>query len=327
MRGMMTQEGPAPALSRVRSRLQWVRGESPQRLGASALRHTTKNYVICRRAYGVKSMRPNIVFIMSDDHAAHAISAYESTVNRTPHLDRLADQGVRMDATYCTNSICSPSRASILTGTYSHVNGVASIFTQIDYRVPTFAEVLRDAGYQTALFGKWHLGERAESAPRHFDAWKVFPGHYTRTGDVRELLAAGVNCFLGTDGFMTVYSRCGTTDMLLAMWLLALITRLTGDADYEEIFAKGGGILSSVRQTRQVSEDELHAQSLARLRRMRAAGTTTLEIKSGYGLTPEHEAKMLRAARAAARRSGRGGVCLDLNQCSAAGRQSTGDRD
>ncbi|GAA3100592.1 arylsulfatase A-like enzyme [Kribbella aluminosa] len=124
--------------------------------------------------------RPNIVFVMSDDHAAHAISAYgngtRSTVNNTPHLDRLAQEGVRMDATYCTNSICSPSRASILTGTYSHVNGVASIWTEIDYRVPTIAEVLQDAGYQTALFGKWHLGEQPESAPRNFDAWRVFPG-------------------------------------------------------------------------------------------------------------------------------------------------------
>ncbi|HZX03536.1 sulfatase-like hydrolase/transferase, partial [Kribbella sp.] len=87
---------------------------------------------------------PNIVFVMSDDHAAHAISAYGSKVNSTPHLDRIARDGVRMDATYCTNSICSPSRASILTGTYSHVNGVASIYTQTDYRVPTIAEVLQD---------------------------------------------------------------------------------------------------------------------------------------------------------------------------------------
>jgi arylsulfatase A-like enzyme len=137
---------------------------------------------------------PNIVFIMSDDHAAHAISAYGSKVNRTPQLDRLAAQGVRMDATYCTNSICSPSRASILTGTYSHINGVASIFTEIDYRIPTFAEVLHDAGYQTALFGKWHLGERPESAPRHFDAWKVFPGQ----GDYVDPL------MIGPDGAGTV---------------------------------------------------------------------------------------------------------------------------
>src|SRR5690625_5509745 len=65
--------------------------------------------------------RPNIVFVMSDDHAAHSISAYGSRVNTTPHLDRLADEGSRLDAVYCTNSICTPSRASILTGTYSHI--------------------------------------------------------------------------------------------------------------------------------------------------------------------------------------------------------------
>lgn len=120
--------------------------------------------------------RPNIIFIMSDDHAAHAISAYGSRVNRTPHLDRIADEGVRLDAVYCTNSICSPSRASILTGTYSHINGVSSIWTEMDYRVPTFVEVLQQRGYRTGMFGKWHLGEHGVSLPRGFDAWKVFPG-------------------------------------------------------------------------------------------------------------------------------------------------------
>ena len=73
--------------------------------------------------------KTNIIFIMSDDHAAHAISAYGSRVNSTPHLDRIAEGGMRLDAVYCTNSICSPSRASILTGTYSHINGVSSIWT------------------------------------------------------------------------------------------------------------------------------------------------------------------------------------------------------
>lgn len=120
--------------------------------------------------------RPNIIFIMSDDHAAHAISAYGSKVNSTPHLDRIAQDGVRMDAVYCTNSICSPSRASIMTGTYSHVNGVSSIWTEMDYRVPTFVDVLHDKGYRTAMFGKWHLGEHGVSLPRNFDAWKIFPG-------------------------------------------------------------------------------------------------------------------------------------------------------
>lgn len=118
----------------------------------------------------------NVIFIMSDDHAAHAISAYGSRVNSTPNLDRIAEGGMRMDAVFCTNSICSPSRASILTGTYSHVNGVASIWTEMDYRVPTFVDVLQQEGYRTSMFGKWHLGEHGNSLPRGFDTWKIFPG-------------------------------------------------------------------------------------------------------------------------------------------------------
>lgn len=120
--------------------------------------------------------RPNVVFIMADDHAAHAISAYGSVVNRTPHIDRLADEGARLDAVYCTNSICTPSRATILTGAYSHVNGACSIYSEFDYRVPTFAQVLQDGGYQTALFGKWHLGATEKANPRGFDEWLIFPG-------------------------------------------------------------------------------------------------------------------------------------------------------
>jgi hypothetical protein len=73
--------------------------------------------------------RPNIVFIMSDDHAAHAIGAYGSRVNTTPHLDRLAREGMRMDRVFATNAICTPSRATILTGQYSHVNGCSTAST------------------------------------------------------------------------------------------------------------------------------------------------------------------------------------------------------
>ena len=119
----------------------------------------------------------NIVFILTDDHAAHAISAYGSRVNSTPHLDRIAREGMRLDSVFCTNSVCSPSRATILTGTYSHINGVSSIWTEIDYRVPTFIDALKEkSSYQTAIFGKWHLGETPESLPRNFDAWTIFPG-------------------------------------------------------------------------------------------------------------------------------------------------------
>lgn len=124
------------------------------------------------------SSRPNIVFILTDDHAAHSIGAYGSRVNQTPQLDRIAADGARLGSCFCTNSICSPSRATILSGTYSHVNGVTSIYSKIDYRVPNFTQCLRDAGYRTALFGKWHLGSEQPHLPRSddFDAWQIFPG-------------------------------------------------------------------------------------------------------------------------------------------------------
>ena len=138
--------------------------------------------------------RPNLVFIMSDDHAAHAISAYGSKVNRTPHMDRIASEGARLDAVYCTNSICTPSRATILTGTYSHVNGCATIFTEMDHRVPSYSEVLQDHGYRTAIFGKWHLGESEKAQPRGFHDWLVFPGQ----GVYHDPL------FIGPDGERTI---------------------------------------------------------------------------------------------------------------------------
>jgi arylsulfatase A-like enzyme len=121
-------------------------------------------------------MPPNIVFVMSDDHAAHAISAYGSAINATPNIDRIAQAGMRLDACFCTNSICAPSRASILTGTHTHVNGVRTLGEKIDASQPTFVSLLRDAGYQSAIFGKWHLGDGPGHDPENFDAWEVLPG-------------------------------------------------------------------------------------------------------------------------------------------------------
>jgi arylsulfatase A-like enzyme len=115
--------------------------------------------------------RPNILFIMTDDHAAHAISAYGSVVNQTPHMDRLAKEGMRFDRCFVVNSICTPSRATILTGKYSHLNGTP-VFNRFDGSQPTVAKYLQAAGYHTGMFGKWHLG----SNPTGFDKWMVLPG-------------------------------------------------------------------------------------------------------------------------------------------------------
>src|SRR5688572_4526439 len=97
--------------------------------------------------------RPNILFIMSDDHAAHAISAYGSKVNQTPQLDRLARDGVRFANAFVCNSICTPSRATLLTGKYSHLSGVP-VFNRFDGSQLTVAKLLQAAGYHTGMVGK-----------------------------------------------------------------------------------------------------------------------------------------------------------------------------
>ena len=116
----------------------------------------------------------NIVYIMADDHAYQAISAYGSEISKlapTPNIDRIAKHGALMNAVYCTNSICGPSRASILTGNYSHINGFYKNVDGGDFNGDqlTFPKIFHDNGYQTAVIGKWHLG----TTPTGFDYSKV----------------------------------------------------------------------------------------------------------------------------------------------------------
>jgi arylsulfatase A-like enzyme len=128
--------------------------------------------VACGRAPGAPpGRRPNIVFIMADDHAAQAIGSYGGRLNRTPGIDRIAREGVRFENCFCTNGICAPSRAVILTGKHSHLNGVRDNTDVFDGGQVTFPKLLRAAGYETALFGKWHL----KSDPTGFDVWKILP--------------------------------------------------------------------------------------------------------------------------------------------------------
>ncbi len=119
-----------------------------------------------------QTSRPNIIFIFSDDHAYQAISAYGSRINHTPNIDRIAREGMRFENAMVTNSICAPSRAVIQTGKYSHLNGVLDNRQVFDGAQQTFPKLLQQAGYQTAVIGKWHL----KSEPTGFDYWEVLPG-------------------------------------------------------------------------------------------------------------------------------------------------------
>lgn len=115
---------------------------------------------------------PNIIFIMTDDHAQQAISSYGSTLIQTPNIDRLAREGALFENSFVTNSICAPSRAVLLTGKYSHLNGVRDNRDTFDGSQATLPKLLRQAGYHTAIVGKWHL----KTEPTGFDYWNVLIG-------------------------------------------------------------------------------------------------------------------------------------------------------
>lgn len=118
------------------------------------------------------SQQPNIIYIMSDDHDADAISAYNNTFISTPHIDRLAKEGMLFKNAFVGNSICGPARATLLTGQHSHKNGIKDNRTRFDSSKITMPKLMKTAGYQTALVGKWHL----HSYPTGFDYWKIVPG-------------------------------------------------------------------------------------------------------------------------------------------------------
>ncbi|TWT55837.1 Arylsulfatase [Thalassoglobus neptunius] len=164
-------------------------------------------FVLCGRAESAD--RPNILFIFTDDHAPHAIGAYDGwlkEVNPTPNIDRLASEGMVFENSFCTNSICGPSRAVIQTGKHSHINGFRQNSDRFNGDQQTFPKLLQKAGYSTAMIGKWHLG----TDPQGFDFWKVLPGQ----GDYYNPV------FISKDGRETVEGYCTdlVTDMALN-WL------------------------------------------------------------------------------------------------------------
>ncbi|WP_146409913.1 sulfatase family protein [Allorhodopirellula heiligendammensis] len=118
--------------------------------------------------------RPNIVFLFSDDLTTQAISAYHYGLDLppTPNLDRIAKEGMLFENSFCGNSICTPSRATVMTGLHSHKNGIVNLSGALDPESPTWPKRLHQSGYTTAIFGKWHM----KTKPQGFDAWEVFSG-------------------------------------------------------------------------------------------------------------------------------------------------------
>lgn len=147
----------------------------------------------------MNSKQPNILFIMSDDHATQAISSYNDQLIDTPNIDRIGKEGMRFDNVYCTNSICAPSRATILTGKYSHLNGVRGLSDDFDSRQQTFPKLLQANGYETAIIGKWHLGHGGNSDPTGFDYWNVLPGQ----GDYHDPKMIEMGKEIEVDGYAT----------------------------------------------------------------------------------------------------------------------------
>lgn len=155
--------------------------------------------------------RPNILFILSDDHTTQAISCYDGLFAdqaNTVHIDKLAREGMRFTKAFCTNSICSPSRATILTGKYSHKNGVYILGQEFDGTQTTSNQVLGKAGYQTAVFGKWHL----KSEPYGFDDYKVLQkqGRYQDP----EFVVKGQDALVTYEGWSTDVITEMTTDYI-----------------------------------------------------------------------------------------------------------------
>ena len=153
--------------------------------------------------------KPNILIIFSDDHACHAISAYGSKINKTPNIDRIAENGAIFRNSFCANAICGPSRACLMSGKHSHANGfVHNWGKSFDGTQPTLFNVLKNGGYQTAIVGKWHLGDFPTDA-YGFDYWDLWKGgyynpefdsragHYTVKGYSTEVITEKVMDWIG----------------------------------------------------------------------------------------------------------------------------------
>jgi arylsulfatase A-like enzyme len=194
---------------------------------------------------------PNVVVVLSDDHALRGLSCYGGRTLETPHLDRLAAEGVKFENCFVTNSLCSPSRASVSTGKYSHAHGVrGNVFwgrqRPFDSSQPTVPKRLKEAGYTTLHVGKWHLGRQ----PRGFDYWKRLPGQgrYNDPTFVEQPRRAGrqptrtradgyVTDVLTTETIDTIETHREDAPFFLQCWHKAPHRKWVPDERYEDLFA------------------------------------------------------------------------------------------
>lgn len=175
----------------------------------------------CTQKRGEKQKRPNIVFIMSDDHGYQAISAYGYGLNHTPYIDSLASEGMLFNRAFVNNSLCAPSRAAILTGKYSNLNGIKGNGDEVfDGSQITFPKLLQQAGYQTAMIGKWHL----VSYPTGFDYWNILPAQgdyynpdFIHNGDTTRVSGYVTN-LITTDALKWLDRRDTTKPFCVLVW-------------------------------------------------------------------------------------------------------------
>ncbi len=168
-------------------------------LAIRSLNSTMRALILCLSSFVLLSSsfaaKPNVLFILCDDLRPDALGCYGSKHVKTPNIDRLANEGVRFANTFCTTSLCSPSRASILSGLYAHTHGVTNNFTEYPATMPSFPGLLHDAGYATAYFGKYHMGEENDEPRPGFDTFvthkgqgKYFDTEWNLNGKKREVI-------------------------------------------------------------------------------------------------------------------------------------------